>query len=193
MSQKTTELSPSLPNFQSQRRTRMSTKAGPRSASTFEFVSIICIQAKQLRRAPILVSPDFQDETLIETKKIQKKSWRDKSRPVATKAGLNIGQKEAQKQCFNKSKRVQKGPNWYLYETIWDFTRPYETRSRLSLNRSHRRYLIETYWLLGLVSFTLSRLFFGVSSRLGLWRSRIVVHKYPFGGIAKKMPLLSMP
>ena len=46
-------------------------------------------------------------------------------------------------------------------------------------------YLVETCSLLGLVLFTLMRLFL-VSSHLGFISSRIVSHKYPFGGLAKK-------
>ena len=86
---------------------------------------------KQRRRDQLLVSPDFRDETSIET-------------------FLTLG-------------------------------------SRLVLS-------VKTYSLLGLVSFTLSRLYFlGVSSRLGLslGRSPIALHKYHFGGLTKKMPLLT--
>ena len=72
-------------------------------------------RTKQWRRDPILVSPDFQDETSIEVSK-KKFSKEVSARLVETKAGLNIGQ--APKLCFNKSKRVLIGTYTRLYKTL---------------------------------------------------------------------------
>ena len=92
-----------------------------------------------------------------------------------------------------------------LNETLRDSTRLYETGSQLGLDRSHIRYLtktlltfgsclvylVETCSLMDLVSFTLLRLyFFGVSSCLGLVRSRIISCKSILEVSPKKMLLL---
>ena len=94
----------------------------------------------------------------------------DQLRSIENKPGLNIGQKEAQKPCFNMSKSVQIGSKLGLTQ---DFTRLNETiRDQVSFGPC-LRYLIETFLTFGsrliylvktfshfsLVLYTLSRLF----------------------------------
>ena len=122
--------------------------------------------------------------------RFQRKSWypfdetsQDLSRPVKTKPGHNIGLKKAQKQYFNESKRVQKGPKVSKRVQIGTYLRLYETiRDQVSarylgsqlrqLNETFLTfgslfiYLVETFSLLGQVLFTLQS---GIQVRISIY------------------------